>query len=76
MSDKNIPHFETETDAWVWMEKEVDDGCVDNYRLCYLDDDISIAQYDEKKSEGCCGFFDRQVRIGNRCAMIGCNYGH
>lgn len=76
MRYKNIPHFETEDQAWAWMEREVDDDCVDNHRLAYLDDSTAMAQYEKDKSEGCCGSFDHEVQIGNRSAMIGCNYGH
>lgn len=55
---------------------EADDPCVDNGRLAYLDDPISMKEYEKKKAEGCCGFIDEEIVIGGRNAIIGCNYGH
>lgn len=72
--------FPDENSAWQWvadmMEFVYDDHCVDNHRLCYLDDEASVLAYNEKQNDGCCGFFDREVTIAGRRATIGCNYGH
>jgi len=62
--------------AFTWLNKVVDDGCVDNYRFAYLNDKRSIEEYAKQVKEGCCGFIDCSVRIGLRRALIGCNYGH
>jgi hypothetical protein len=76
MNQKNIHEFETLEEAWQWVKDDVDDGCMDNYRFAYLDDESALQAYDEKRNHGCCGFFDREVTIAGRAAKIGCNYGH
>jgi hypothetical protein len=70
------PEFANAQDAHDWMLAEVDDPCVDNYRFAYNDDEKAIATYNEIQNRGCCGSFDREVRIAGRLATIGCNYGH
>ena len=71
-----IKEFATEEDAWDWLEHEVDDDCVDNYRFTFINDDRGMAKYREQQYDGCCGFFDAQIKIDGRDALIGCNYGH
>lgn len=71
-----IPEFATEADAREWMEGEVGDPYIDNYRIAYEDDPKSKISYELAVHKGCCGFFDRDVVIGGRKATIGCNYGH
>ena len=44
--------------------------------FAYNDDKKAIATYNEIQNRGCCGSFDREVRIAGRLATIGCNYGH
>jgi len=41
-------------------------------------DEFSNKFYDylEQKEQGCCGFMDENIFIGNQMAKIGCNYGH
>lgn len=70
------PEFANAQDARDWMLAEVDDPCVDNYRFAYNDDEKEIGTYNRLQNAGCCGFFDREVRIAGRLATIGCNYGH
>ena len=70
------PRFDNEEQAREWMEKKVDDSCIDNHRFAYLDDATGMAKYQIQKSDGCCGDFDEEVIIGGRLATIGCNYGH
>ena len=71
-----VEDFESFENASAWMEAEVDDPCVDNYRFAWSDDDNAMARYEELKEDGCCGRFDRKITIQGREAMIGCNYGH
>lgn len=68
--------FDTQEEAEEWMDLEVDDPCVDNYRFAFLDDEDAMAIYDKQKEAGCCGDFDEEVIVAGRPAMIGCNYGH
>jgi hypothetical protein len=68
--------FDTVEEAEEWMENEVDDPCVDNYRFAYVDDDVAMQIYSELAGEGCCGSFDEEIIVGGRAAMVGCNYGH
>lgn len=62
--------------AYRWLEREVGDDCVDNYRLAYLDDTEALKTYEQLRQEGCRGEFDTTVTINGRKAKIGCNYGH
>lgn len=71
-----LPCFDTMTDAECWMEEQVDDGCMDNYRFAFVDDTAALAVYDEQREQGCCGYFDSEVVVAGRRARIGCNYGH
>lgn len=68
--------FATREEAEEWMGREVDDPCVDNERYAYLDDDLARARYYDQQDQGCCGFFDADIIVDGRPAMIGCNYGH
>lgn len=68
--------FNTKQDAYRWMDEAVDDPCVDNYRFAFKDDDSNMKAYDAATQEGCCGFFDADIEIDGRAAIIGCNYGH
>lgn len=72
----NIQKFDTEQDAFDWMHEKVNDGCIDNNRLAYTDDEDAVILYDKATDHGCCGFFDTLVIINGRDAMIGCNFGH
>lgn len=69
-------YFESKDDAMEWMDSEVDDPYIDNQRFAFKDDDEAMREYDEKAHNGCCGYFDAEVNVGGRFAMIGCNYGH
>ena len=68
--------FKTKEDAFDWMEVQVDDPCVDNYRFAYLDDENEMITYENLQATGCCGFFDVEIMVDGRLATIGCNYGH
>jgi len=72
--------FESEKEALAAIneiiEEELNDLCVDNYRVALLDDPEAMAEYEEKKENGCCGFYDIEVLIAGERAMLGCNYGH
>ena len=73
---QQIEEFATEQEAWAWVEQEVDDSCVDNYRLAFEGDEEAEGKYMHAQSHGCCGYFDSVVRIDGKLAKIGCNYGH
>lgn len=68
--------FKSQEEATQWMESEVDDTCVDNERFAYKDDPLQMAKYQEQVSQGCCGFFDEDIEVNGRAAIIGCNFGH
>jgi hypothetical protein len=52
--------------------------CSDNFRLCRVGDPIGEAEYEDARSDGCCGFVD--IEIGPSPAghiyRHGFNYGH
>jgi hypothetical protein len=52
--------------------------CVDNYRVCDLANLFEVAEYELRRSKGCCGFFDKEIahRPSGRRFRIGFNYGH
>lgn len=68
--------FESKDAAFDWLEKKVDDPCMDNYRFAFEDDDKQMQAYEQSKLDGCCGFWDEKISINGRAARIGCNYGH
>ncbi len=71
-----LPHFADELAAWEWLSNLVDDPCVDNYRLAYVDRPGDEMVYDWARDGGCCGSADREVVIAGQVAWIGCNFGH
>jgi hypothetical protein len=71
-----IMEFASKEEANEWMEKEVDDPCIDNYRFAFLDNESEMIKYEKDKDQGCCGVFDQVIKINGRKATIGCNYGH
>ena len=76
LPDERPPEFESRVDAGEWMYAKVDDPCIDNERFAFLDDTEALKQYEDQKSQGCCGEFDAEIVVGGRKATIGCNYGH
>jgi hypothetical protein len=68
--------FANVDEAFDWMYEVVDDPCVDNTRFAYMDDLTASQKYMEAQEGGCCGYFDREIQVGGRAAIIGCNYGH
>lgn len=76
MNAQTIPSFDSINDAMEYMEREVDDNCIDNYRVAVVDDELQEALYDHKRSEGCCGSFDFVALVAGAMTRIGCNYGH
>lgn len=76
MTTYTFPSFATREDAFEWMHEKVDDGCVDNHRFAYVDDEDAMMEYEDAMSTGCCGCFDAIVMVDNRKATIGCHYGH
>jgi hypothetical protein len=71
-----IQSFADEQSAFDWMEQQIDDPCVDNERFAFMDDKSAMDLYETFRSNGCCGFFDEEIEVNGRRAMIGCNYGH
>jgi hypothetical protein len=68
--------FDSFEAAIAWMYDEVDDPFVDNVRTAHVGDEAAMAAYDDARDHGCCGFFDADVVVAGRPAMVGCNYGH
>jgi hypothetical protein len=61
------------------MMLDIDDCCVDNYRLCRSDSKgFWSKEYRECSENGCCGEYDVSVynTYTKNYFMIGCNYGH
>jgi len=74
--EATLPTFASRDAAFDWVERAVDDPCVDNYRFAFEDDAEAVAKYQTAKHRGCCGSFDRTVLVAGKQARIGCNYGH
>lgn len=79
-----IPHISDKDLPWLCNQcasvyKDIDDGCVDNFRVCssFGASDMS-SEYKTARNSGCCG--SRDVRVNNpltgNAFMIGFNYGH
>ena len=68
--------FATEQEAADWMSEEVDDPYQDNDRFAFKDDPEAVKRYEEFQGRGCCGYFDADIIVAGRPAMIGCNFGH
>jgi hypothetical protein len=68
--------FGTREEAEAWMFADVDDSAIDNVRFAFVDDREAMLQYEEHQRQGCCGFFDTEVLVDGKPAMIGCNFGH
>lgn len=62
--------------AFNWMERQIDDDCIDNHRHCFMDDPNGIIAYKAIAAEGCCGVFEIEITINGQPALVGCNYGH
>lgn len=60
------------------MIKEVDDPCIDNFRVVEVGDPYEEIIYNIIIEEGCCGFEDREIthEPTGKKFKIGCNYGH
>ncbi len=60
------------------LEKEVDESCMDNYRVANIRKSCQMKRYKRTYKHGCCGFFDekRVCPIDGNTYLIGCNYGH
>lgn len=53
-------------------------ACIDNIRVCDMAVPSEVAAYEKARSNGCCGFSDRELhyfKTGQRF-MIGFNHGH
>jgi hypothetical protein len=68
--------FKSRNEADSWMAEQVDNPYGDNERFAFLDDAKAMSSYTRQQNSGCCGFFDREIQVAGRAAMIGCNYGH
>ncbi len=73
---KENPQFASKEEAIEWMEREIDDPCMDNYRFAFKDDEGAMNEYELRAIDGCCGSADYDVLVDGRLATIGCNYGH
>lgn len=48
----------------------------DNFRFAFRDQAAEVDEYEEARSDGCCGFVDMEVEVDGRVYWMGCNYGH
>lgn len=49
----------------------------DNLRIAWVGSRSELAQYDDIRSSGCCGYFDQELKCkSGRIYQIGFNYGH
>lgn len=88
---EEFKQFESIEQAEEYRESLHRDDCMDNERLTripFLLDETTIDEstrekiqveymnYDLVRGNGCCGFMDEEIFIGNQMYMIGCNFGH
>lgn len=66
----------SEDEVHAYLDELVADPCVDNYRIGYLDDMVTLMEYGVARDCGCCARRDVLVYIAGRLAVVGCNYGH
>lgn len=71
-----LREFDNHEEAFHWLHKVVDDGCIDNDRFYFYGDKLAEAYFEECAEHGCCGSMEKDVIIAGRAARIGCNYGH
>ena len=73
-----LREFETFEQARIWMidEELVEEDCFDNVRFAYRDNAESMERYKQLEKNGCCGFFDEDIIVNGKQAVIGCNFGH
>jgi len=71
-----VANFNSEAEAWNWLNETVDDPYTDNYRFAYKGDANAVAAYEAARMDGCCGSADYTITVAGRVAFIGCNYGH
>ena len=76
MQNEKKSSFLNEEEAKEYMYDQADDPCIDNYRFAYKDDLDAMQRYEDASQGGCCGFYDSQITVNGREAVIGCNYGH
>lgn len=76
MNASLFPTFPTKQKAFDWMETQVNDPYMDNYRFTFNDDPIDVDIYETLRQDGCCGSFDDVIVVDGKEATIGCNYGH
>lgn len=78
-----IPNINPDDIKWLCNQSakaynKIDDGCIDNYRVCFSNNGSKTVAYMDALAEGCCGFYDDLVTnayTGNSY-WIGFNYGH
>lgn len=60
------------------MYRQIDDPCIDNYRVAKVGDAESEAKYQEAYESGCCGSWDETYTnaVTGNSYKIGFNYGH
>jgi hypothetical protein len=50
--------------------------CSDNFRLAKEDVCEEVRCYKLKRSNGCCGYFDKKIIVNKTAYLVGFNYGH
>jgi hypothetical protein len=49
----------------------------DNLRIAWVGSPEEIEHYEERRNNGCCGYFDEELKCkSGRIYQIGFNYGH
>lgn len=76
IDETEIKDFDTEADAFDWLEDQVNDPYTDNFRFAFKDNEAQMEIYAHRQRTGCCGSADVEITIGGKPAIIGCNYGH
>jgi hypothetical protein len=74
--DKSDKNFNSIDEAFLYLNKYVNDSFIDNYRSTYTNNEKGLNTYFKSYKNGCCGFCDLICTIKNKQAIIGCNYGH
>lgn len=60
------------------MYYDIDDPCIDNFRLAEVGNAKQCKEYEKQMKDGCCGFYDEAIQspITHKSYLYGCNYGH
>jgi hypothetical protein len=76
MSQKNdkVPHA-----VWSALRSIVENEeleYADNFRAYRVSDEKHYEEFKELEKNGCCGSFERIIKVKKEEWCVGCNYGH